>query len=57
MKWLINNFDKEMEIKEESIEKMVAIFKPWGVPDDEDGARYAWGKLERIDGFRFDFYL
>lgn len=23
----------------------------------EDGARHAWGRLEEIDGFRFDFYL
>lgn len=35
MKWLIN-CDKETEYKEEAIEKMAAIFEPWGAPDDED---------------------
>lgn len=47
MKWLINDFDKEAEIKEESIEKMAAIFKPWGAPDDED--------TEEIKEFKEDF--
>ena len=47
MKWLINSFDKEAEIKEESIEKMAAIFEPWGVPDEED--------TEEIKEFKEDF--
>lgn len=36
MKWLINDFDKESEYREEAIENMAAIFEPWGAPDDED---------------------
>lgn len=28
-----------------------------GGDDDEESARNAWGNLEKIDGFRFDFYL
>lgn len=36
MKWLINSFDKETEYKEKAIEKMAAVFEPWGAPDDED---------------------